>query len=134
MDLLFEEENKILTQRRSPEERQKNFIIASNRKVQQYTKDGSKGNLELDGTPITSLPDNLTVGGFLNLWGAKITSLPNNLTVGRDLNLNSTKITSLPSDLKVVGDLYISYTPLTKKYTEKQIKQMVPGVKGNIYF
>jgi hypothetical protein len=39
------------------------------------------GNLDLAGTQITSLPDNLHVGGYLNLIGTKITSLPDNLYV-----------------------------------------------------
>ncbi|MDD6211297.1 MAG: hypothetical protein PUB21_11915, partial [Bacteroidales bacterium] len=37
-------------------------------------------SLGLRGTGITSLPDNLTVGGFLDLRGTGITSLPDNLT------------------------------------------------------
>jgi predicted metal-dependent hydrolase len=90
IDLL---ENKILVPRRSPEERSKNFLIANQKKIQQYIKDGSKGDLDLSGTPITSLPQGLTVGGFLDL----------------------------------------RYTPLSKKYNKEEIKQMVPGVKGQIY-
>ena len=150
---LIKENNKILVPRRSPEERQKNYSIATQKKIQQYIKDGSKGNLDLKGTPkislpdnltvggdlylsdtkITSLPNNLTVGGNLNLSDTKITSLPNNLTVGGNLNLRNTKITSLPDNLKVGGYLYLNNTPISKKYTKEQIKKMVPGVKGNIY-
>lgn len=154
MDLLKEDDNKILTQRRSPEERQKNYLIATNKKIQQYMKDGSKGDLNLNGTPITSLPNDLKkvggslylrgnpitslpvgliVRGYLNLWGTAITSLPTGLKVGEDLNLNNTKITSLPDDLLVGGSLYLWNTSLSKKYTEKQIRQMAPGIKGNIY-
>ena len=40
------------------------------------------GSLDLSGTQITSLPDNLTVSGWLDLRGTQITSLPDNLTVG----------------------------------------------------
>ena len=54
-------ENKILVPRRSPDERQNNFLIATQKKIQQYIKDGSEGDLDLRDTPITSLPDNLTV-------------------------------------------------------------------------
>ena len=39
------------------------------------------GNLDLRGTPITSLPDNLSVGGGLDLRGTQITSLPKDLKV-----------------------------------------------------
>lgn len=72
-----------------------------------------KGDLDLSDTPIQSLPNGLTVGGDLNLYNTSIQSLPNGLTVGGYLNL---------------GD-----TPLSKKYTEEEIKAMVPGVKGDIY-
>jgi len=150
IDLL---ENKILVPRRSPEERSKNYLIATQKKIQQYIKDGSKGDLDLKGTPITSLPQGLKVGGNLNLRNTPITSLPQGLTVGDDLYLSNTPITSLPQGLTVGGSLFLSNTPLTslpqdlsvernlylrdtpisKKYNEEQIKQMVPGVKGNIY-
>jgi hypothetical protein len=171
---LIKEEDSILITRRSPEEREKNHIIATQRKIQQYIKDGSKGTLDLSNTPITSLPDNLTkvggdlelfntpiaslpdnlkVGGSLSLINTKITSLPNNLTikgslyldntpitslpnnlkVGDDLSLINTKITSLPNNLKVGGDLELFNTPISAKYTKEQLKQMLPGVKGEIY-
>ena len=105
-------ENKILVPRRSPEERSKNYIIVTQKKIQQYMKDGGKGDLDLRHTPITSLPQGLTVGGSLYLSNTPITSLPQNLTV--------------------VGDLYLRDTPISKKYSKEQIKQMVPGVKGEI--
>ena len=54
------------------------------------------GSLDLSGTKITSLPDNLTVGDWLDLSGTKITSLPDNLTVGGWLDLSGTGITALP--------------------------------------
>jgi hypothetical protein len=166
---------KILVPRRSSEERAKNFLVATNKKIQEYIKNGSQGNLDLENTPITSLPNNLTevkgslflsntkiinlpdslsyVGGnlvlintnitslpekltvkdSLFLKGTPITSLPNNLTVGRYLDLSGTKITNLPKDLTVGGSLNLENTPISKQYTIKQFKQMVPGVKGNIY-
>ena len=40
------------------------------------------GSLDLEGTQITALPENLTVGGSLDLRGTQITALPENLTVG----------------------------------------------------
>ena len=150
IDLL---ENKILVPRRSPEERSKNYLIATQKKIQQYMKDGSKGDLNLDNTPITSLPQGLTVGGslylrntnitslpqdlkvegYLDLSNTKITSLPQNLKVGGSLDLDNTLITSLPQGLTVGEGLYLINTLFSKKYTEKQIQQMVPGVKGDIY-
>ena len=145
-------ENKILVPRRSPEERQKNYIISIQKQIQQYIKNGSKDNLDLTDTPITSLPDNLEVGGYLNLYNTKITSLPDNLKVGGNLylsntkitslpdnlkvggylDLSNTKITSLPDNLKVGGGLYLSNTPLSKKYTQDQIKKMIEDKGGNI--
>ena len=117
LDILNENKTKILVPRRSPEERAKNYLIATQKKIQQYIKDGSKGDLDLGNTPITSLPDNLSVRGNLYLYNTPITSLPNNLKVGGGLNLRN--------------------TPLSKKYTKEQIKQMIEDkggyVKENIY-
>jgi hypothetical protein len=157
LDILKENKTKVLVPRRSPEERQKNYQIALQKKIQQYIKDGGKGNLNLGNTPITSLPDNLKVGGNLYLYNTKITSLPDNLQVGGYLDLrntpitslpdnlkvggtlylSNTKITSLPDNLKVGGDLYLRNTPLSKKYTKGQIEQMIEDngghIEGNIY-
>ena len=79
-------------------------------------KDGKPyygGGLDLQGTAITSLPDNLTVGGGLDLRGTAITSLPDNLTVGGWIDLQGTAITSLPDNLTVGGDLYLQGTAIT---------------------
>jgi hypothetical protein len=170
----IEATNKILVPKRSPEEREKNYLIVIQKQIQQYIKDGSKGNLDLGGDPITSLPDNLKhvggylnlentkitslpdnleveddlyltntpisslpknlkIGGYLDLYGTKITSLPNDFKVGGNLYLRNTPITSLPDNLEVGGGLYLGYTPISKKYTEEEIRKMVPGVKGSIY-
>ena len=66
------------------------------------------GDLDLDGTPITALPDNLKVGGNLYLGGTQITALPDNLTVHGDLWINSTPnldTNNLPSSLVVNGEI-----------------------------
>ena len=63
------------------------------------TKDGStyyNGYLDLSGTQITVLPDNLSVGGYLDLRGTQITVLPDNLSVGGYLYLSGTQITNYP--------------------------------------
>jgi hypothetical protein len=150
---IYYEQDSILVPRRSAEERQKNRIIAINKQIQNYIKNGSKGDLDLSNTPITKLPNGLSVGGSLNLRNTPITKLPDDLSVDGNLNLFNTQITALPDGLKVRGDLGLSYTPikalpdglsvggdlylynnsLAKKYTKEQIKQMYPGVKGNIY-
>jgi hypothetical protein len=107
------QEQRILIPRRSKEDRSKNHLIATQKKIQQYIKDGSEGDLDLNNAPITSLPNGLTIGG--------------------DLDLSRTLIDSLPADLKVDGDLYILYTPLDNKYSREEIKKMVPGLSGRIY-
>jgi hypothetical protein len=126
-------ENKILVPLRVGE-RAKNYQIVIQKKIQQYIKDGGKGDLDLYNTPITSLPSGLSVGGYLNLGNTKITSLPSGLSVGGYLNLSFCKnLTSLPPGLSVGGYLYLVDTPLSKSHTKEQIRQMAPGVKGNIY-
>ena len=62
LKILLEQE-KILVPRRSKEERAKNYQITINKEIQQYIENGSKGDLYLDYTSITSLSDNLKVGG-----------------------------------------------------------------------
>jgi hypothetical protein len=82
--ILFEsvEKSKLLIPRRSREERMKNYKIAIHKQILKYIKDGSKGDLDLSDTPITELPDNLTVGGSLYLSDTQIKELPDNLKVG----------------------------------------------------
>ena len=79
-------------------------------------KDGKPfygGYLDLSGTGITALPDNLTVGGYLDLRGTGITALPDNLTVGGSLYLSGTGITALPDNLTVGGYLDLRGTGIT---------------------
>ena len=71
------------------------------------------GSLDLCNTPITSLPEGLTVGGYLDLSGTPITSLPEGLTVGGWVDLHGTPITSLPEGLTVGGALDLRNTPIT---------------------
>ena len=73
------------------------------------------GYLDLRGTAIASLPDNLTVGGYLDLRGTAIASLPDNLTVGGSLDLRGTAIASLPDNLTVGGYLDLEGTIDTSK-------------------
>jgi len=84
------------------------------------------GSLNLRETKITSLPDNLTVGGWLDLYGTQITSLPDNLTVGGWLDLRETKITSLPDNLTVGGWLNLSGTKIAR-IELKKIKALHHG-------
>lgn len=58
-------------------------------------------NLNLRGTGIDCLPEDLKTGENLDLRGTGVTALPEGLTVSGDLDLRNTKITSLPEDLTV---------------------------------
>lgn len=97
----------------SAEDKDKQQIRIAYQEIKEYIKNGSKGDLSLTNTPITQLPAGLKVRF--------------------SLYLNNTRITQLPADLKVGGDLYLSGTPMAEKYTEEQLKQMLPGVRGAIY-
>jgi hypothetical protein len=132
IDLL--KEDSPFVPRGSKEEREKAYNISIQNKIQEYIKNGMKGNLYLSNTSIDSLPYNLKVGGNLILNNCKkITKLPPDLTVEGNLDLEHTKITSLPDNLTVENDLYVYGTPLSKKYSKDEIKAMVPNVKGKIY-
>ena len=69
--------------------------------------------------------DKVIINGDLNLVGTQIQSLPDNLHVEGYLNLIRTPIQSLPDNLDVKGTIYIYETPLNdndklvKKYEEK---------------
>ena len=122
MDPIFEAYKQILREsidltnhkpKYTKEDKQAHSNKLAYKKIQDYIDSGSQGNLDLSNTQITSLPDNLKVGGDLYLSDSKITSLPDNLTVG--------------------GDLYLRDTPISKKYTARKLKRMLPGVEGKIY-
>ena len=162
MDPIFEAYKQILKEsidltnhkpKYTKEDKQAHLKKLAYKKVQDYIDSGSQGDLDLGSTKITSLPDNLEVGGVLFLSNTPITSLPNNLTVGGNLYLRNTPITSLPDNLKVDGHLDLGDTPITslpdnlkvggylylggtkisKKYTAEELERMLPGVKGGIY-
>jgi len=81
------------------------------------------GYLDLRGTGITALPENLTVGGSLYLEGTGITALPENLTVGGYLYLKGTGITALPENLTVGGSLYLEGTGIKQPKNRKQLPE-----------
>ena len=70
-------------------------------------------SLDLRNTPITALPEGLTVGDWLDLSGTGITALPKGLTVGGSLYLYNAPITALPEGLTVGGGLDLRNTPIT---------------------
>ncbi len=86
------------------------------------------GSLDLYGTPITALPEGLTVGGSLDLYGTPITSLPEGLTVGGYLDLRGTSITSLPEGLTVGGNFYYDASKIKNaEYTRLNDGDTVEG-------
>jgi hypothetical protein len=76
----------------------------------------------------------LNVKGDLVLEFSKKTSLPEGLEVGGTLDLTYSKIVTLPKGLKVGGNLYIFRSPL-KEYTGDELREMIkPGfIKGIIF-
>jgi hypothetical protein len=78
--------------------------------------------------------EDLNVNGDLDLEFSKKTSLPEGLEVGTYLDIEGTKITSLPKGLQVGSSLYIGETPL-EKYSDDELREMVkPGfIKGEIW-
>jgi hypothetical protein len=154
MKLKYILENKILVPRRSKEEREKNLAAIHYKQIQEHIKNGSYENLNLDGSPLKTLPHNLIrVNGSLDLdnsqitslnnlehvedglylTNSKITSLGNLKYVGGTLNLNDSPITSL-GKLEYVGwSLDLENTPISKTHTVEQIKKQVEIVHDNIY-
>jgi hypothetical protein len=91
-----------------------------------------KRDLDLQGTKITQLPDNLQVEDSLDLSYTKITQLPDNLKVNLNLYVENTKITQLPNNLQVRGYLWLQNTPLAEKYSKNQIRQMIKDKGGYV--
>jgi len=83
--------------------------------------------------PETLTKEDLNVKGDLDLNDTPIQSLPSGLKVKDDLDLRDTNITKLPPDLQVGDDLILYRTPLAKKYTEEELKAKYPGVQRNIF-
>jgi len=118
---------KVLVTRRSKEDRSKKAIINVNQKIQKYIKDGSRGSLDLSGTIITELPDNLKiVRGDLNLEGTQIKKLPDGLEVSLSLYLSGTPIEILPKGLKV-RSLDLTGTSIKKLPDDLEVDDEVFG-------
>ncbi len=69
------------------------------------------GNLYLGGcTSLESLPENLTVGGWIDLIGCtSLKSLPKNLAAGGSIDLRvCTSLKTLPENLTVGGSIYLN--------------------------
>ena len=92
------------------------------------------GDLVLKGCmKLIKLPDKLYVGGKLTLRRCRqLTKLPDNLHIDSYLDLDNSGIINIPNNLYVEGHLYIYDTPLAKKYTEKEIREMIKSKGGTI--
>ena len=122
---LLTEDSKILIPRRMEGRLDK--------RIQDYIKNGCKGDLDFEGASITKLPANLKkVGETLWLTGTNITKLPDDLEVGFSLWINHTPITELPRGLKVRNNLIVKGTPLAKKYSIDQIRKIIEDLGGTV--
>jgi len=83
------------------------------------------GYFDLRFTPIKSLGNLTSVEGSLFLMRTPIEDLGNLTSVGSRLNLTDSSIESLGKLTYVGGDLLLRNTPISKKYTRKQISDMV---------
>ena len=95
-----------------------------------------QGDLSLFASAIKTLPEGLYVKGSLDVSHTYIESLPDNLYVGGHLWFKYSNIGEIPKNLYVGGELDIEETPLAKKYTDAEIrrnKNLNNGsFKGNI--
>lgn len=66
--------------------------------------------MNADGSQISVLPDDLTVGRYLSISNSPIVELPKNLRVDGSLYANNTGICSLPLSMQVSGDIHIEST------------------------
>jgi hypothetical protein len=67
------------------------------------------GDLILNHSAITSLPEGLRVQGDLSLFASAIKTLPEGLYVKGSLDVSHTYIESLPDNLYVGGDLFLNH-------------------------
>jgi len=108
-------------------------------RIQEYIKNGSQGTLDLDGTPLTKLPDNLTkVGGNLFIGDSNIEDLNNLEYVGANLWITETYINELPEGLRIGGNLSCKNSPLFKRFSDESsfreyLKERNVRVEGIIF-
>ena len=70
------------------------------KRIQEYIKNGSQGDLDLERTPLTKLPGDLVVvGGDLDLSFSNIEDLNNLEYVGKNLWAANSKLKLLPPKL-----------------------------------
>ena len=82
-----------------------------------------EGKLWLLGSLIESLPEGLYVEDSFSLSHTNIELLPDNLYVGNNLFFRHSDIEEIPKNLYVGGNLSIGESFLAKKYTDEQIRR-----------
>lgn len=68
-----------------------------------------KQGVDLSGTNLKSLPDDLEIVGYLAVCNTRLKKLPNNLKATH-LQICKSDITEIPADLVVKGNFDLSYT------------------------
>ena len=111
-------------------------VYTAEEKIEEYIKNGSKGNLMIVANDdLRELPTNLIVRGNLNLVLCKnLKSLPQGLNVEGTLEIYGSGVENIPTDIKVRKKFSAGGTPFSKKYTKKEIKDMYPGIQGTMTF
>lgn len=69
-------------------------------------------NLSINHTPLTTLPRKLIVGGTLFMSGTKIKEIPADIFIGKTLVANNNHLRSLPEKLRIPGALYLHSTTI----------------------
>jgi len=85
--------------------------------------------VDLEYSKIKTLPDDLIFESYLDIHDTKIEKLPNNLTIDGNLLLQGTDITELPSTLIVGGALYLGDTCVTSLPNGVEIFSIAGGKK-----
>ena len=88
------------------------------------------GSISLFDSPLTTLPDNLTVNGTL-IISPKIKSLPDNLTVTNILSISHMDTLSIPNNLNV-GSLEVYNRSITNQHTKDDIRAMIEKNGGTV--
>ena len=102
-----------------PSESEEQRYEAGNREVEKkvadYVKYGSQGDLNLSYIAFSVVPDTLkVVNGKFSLLYTKVSKLPDNLTVNGSFLLQESPITQLPDNLTVIDVLHLSFLKLDK--------------------
>jgi hypothetical protein len=92
--------------------------------------------LTISYTPITSLPEKLTIlnpeKSILSFHNTNLSSLPDNLSINV-LVIKNAPINSIPNNLNV-RFITLSNTPLNENYTKEELKKIIENKGGNVYY